>query len=73
MSEIPPRIPALRSVTKQPVSPSPARLPAAFAVVTLALLLAGFLYDPTQERQQRNEAQKALAAVSVLKVDQIAH
>jgi CheY-like chemotaxis protein len=71
MSEIPPRERALRGVTKQPVPASPARLAAAFAVVALALLLAGFLYYRTQERQQRNEAQKAISAISVLKVDQI--
>jgi PAS domain S-box-containing protein len=51
--------------------PSPAPLAAAFAVVALALLLAGFLHYRTQELQQRNEAQKAITAVSVLKVDQI--
>ena len=51
--------------------PSLAPLAAAFAVIALALLLAGFLYYRTQERQQRDDARKALTAVSVLKVDQI--
>ena len=48
-----------------------ARLIVAFAVVTLALLLAGFLFYRTQERHQRSRAWEALAAVSVLKTGQI--
>src|ERR1035437_5655939 len=49
----------------------PARLAAAFAVVALALLLAGVFFYQTQERHQRNDAREALSAVSRLKVDQI--
>jgi PAS domain S-box-containing protein len=48
-----------------------ARLVAAFAVVTVALLVGGFLFYRSQERYQRAEARDALTAVSVLKVDQI--
>jgi PAS domain S-box-containing protein len=43
----------------------------AFAVVTVALLLAGFVFYRSQERYQRAEARDSLTAVSVLKVDQI--
>ena len=52
------------------VRPS-AWLVGAFAVVTVALLLAGFVFYRNQERSQRAEAREALTAVSVLKVDQI--
>src|ERR1019366_7262371 len=48
-----------------------ARLVGAFAVVTVALLLGGYLFYRSQERYQRNDAREALVAVSVLKVDQI--
>src|ERR1035437_3477780 len=49
----------------------PARLAAAFAVVALALLLAGVFFYQTQERHQRSDAREALSAVSRLKVDHI--
>ena len=49
----------------------PTRLAAAFAVVALALLLAGFLLYRSRERYQRDDARAAITAVSVLKVDQI--
>ena len=52
-------------------SPSPAPLAAAFAVITLALLAGGFLFYRDQEREQRNNAQESLAAVSLSKVDQV--
>jgi PAS domain-containing protein len=48
-----------------------ALLVAEFAVVTVALLLGGFLYYRSQDRYQRNDARQALTAVSVLKVDEI--
>ena len=48
-----------------------ALLVGAFAVVTVALLLGGFLYYRSQDRYQRNDARQALTAVSVLKVDEI--
>ena len=49
----------------------PARLVAAFAVVTVALLVGGYVYYRSQERYQRDEARKALTAVSLSKVDEI--
>src|ERR1035438_3584987 len=48
-----------------------ALLVAELAVVTVALLLGGFLYYRSQDRYQRNDAREAIVAVSVLKVDQI--
>jgi PAS domain S-box-containing protein len=48
-----------------------ALLVAEFAVVTVALLLGGFLFYRSQERYQRNDVRDALTAVSVLKVDEI--
>jgi PAS domain S-box-containing protein len=47
------------------------QLAGAFAVVTVALLLAGFVFYRNQERSQRNDAREAIVAVSVLKVEQI--
>jgi len=49
----------------------PARLVAAFAVVTVALLLGGYLFYRSGERYQRDYAREALEAVSLSKVDEI--
>ena len=48
-----------------------ARLIVAFAVVTLALLLGGYVLYRSQELSQRNDAREAITAVSLLKIDQI--
>ena len=48
-----------------------ALLVGSFALVTVALLLGGYIFYRTQERYQRNDVREALTAVSVLKVDEI--